>query len=41
LKSIIAKKYDDPLAQEFRRRYINNMIVDNERDMPVFNSIVD
>ncbi|KAL7332179.1 lumenal Hsp70 protein [Mucor circinelloides] len=36
LKSIIAKKYDDPLAQEFRRRYINNMIVDNERDMPVF-----
>ncbi|KAL7317979.1 lumenal Hsp70 protein [Mucor circinelloides] len=36
LKSIIAKKYDDPLAQEFRRRYINNMIVDNERDMPIF-----
>ncbi|GAN04334.1 hsp70 family chaperone [Mucor ambiguus] len=36
LKSIIAKKYDDPLTQEFRRRYINNMIVDNERDMPVF-----
>ncbi|KAK4520083.1 uncharacterized protein ATC70_008213 [Mucor velutinosus] len=36
LKSIIAKKYEDPLAQEFRRRYINHMIVDSERDMPVF-----
>ncbi|KAG2214044.1 hypothetical protein INT46_004959 [Mucor plumbeus] len=36
LKSIIGKRYDDPLAEEFRRRYVNNMIVDNERDMPVF-----
>ncbi|CEP13674.1 hypothetical protein [Parasitella parasitica] len=36
LKSIIGKKYDDPLAEEFRRRYMNNMIVDTERDMPVF-----
>lgn len=37
LKSIIGKRYDDPLAQEFRRRYVNNMVVDKTREgMPAF-----
>jgi hypoxia up-regulated 1 len=36
LKSIIGKKFDDPLSQEFRRRYVNDMVVDTERNMPVF-----
>lgn len=36
LKSIIGKKFDDPLSEEFRRRYVNQMIVDSERNMPVF-----
>jgi hypoxia up-regulated 1 len=36
LKSIVAKKFDDPLSQEFRRRYVNEMVVDKEREMPVF-----
>jgi hypoxia up-regulated 1 len=36
LKSIIAKRFDDPLSEEFRHRYVNNMIVDTTRNMPVF-----
>jgi hypoxia up-regulated 1 len=37
LKSIIGKPFDDPLSQEFRHRYVNNMVVDPTRqNMPVF-----
>lgn len=34
LKSIIGKRFDDPIAEEFRNRYVNKMILDNDR--PVF-----
>lgn len=34
LKSIIGKRFDDPITQEFRNRYVNKMILDNDR--PVF-----
>ncbi|RCH82779.1 Hypoxia up-regulated protein 1, partial [Rhizopus stolonifer] len=36
LKSIVAKRFDDPLVEEFRRRYVNKMVIDTERDMPAF-----
>ncbi|GAA5804422.1 hypothetical protein HPULCUR_009915 [Helicostylum pulchrum] len=36
LKSIIGKRFDDPHAVEFRHRYVNNMLVDPARNMPVF-----
>lgn len=34
MKSIIGKRFDDPIAEEFRNRYVNKMILDNDR--PVF-----
>ncbi|KAI7901695.1 Hsp70 protein-domain-containing protein [Cokeromyces recurvatus] len=36
LKSIVGKRYDDPVVQEFRRRYVNEMSIDSERNMPIF-----
>lgn len=36
LKSIIGKRFDDPLVEEYRRRHVNKMVVDKERNMPVF-----
>lgn len=36
LKSIIGKRFDDPHAEEFRHRYVNKMMVDPVRDMPIF-----
>ncbi|KAI8974913.1 heat shock protein 70 family [Pilobolus umbonatus] len=36
LKSIIGKQYDDPHCVEYRHRYVNKMIVDVDRHMPLF-----
>ncbi|KAG0745224.1 hypothetical protein G6F57_009218 [Rhizopus arrhizus] len=36
LKSIIGKRFDDPLVEEYRRRHVNKMVVDKARNMPVF-----
>ncbi|KAI7883842.1 heat shock protein 70 family [Mucor mucedo] len=36
LKSIVAKRFDDPLTEEFRHRYVNNMVLDSTRNMPAF-----
>lgn len=36
LKSIIGKRFDDPLSEEFRHRYVNNMVLDSARNMPAF-----
>ncbi len=36
MKSIIGKRFDDPLVEEYRRRHVNKMVVDKARNMPVF-----
>lgn len=36
MKNIIGKRYDDPVVEEYRRRHDNQLIVDPERNMPVF-----
>lgn len=36
LKTIIGKRFDDPMSEEFRHRYVNKMILDNNRNMPIF-----
>ncbi|CEG73106.1 hypothetical protein RMATCC62417_08549 [Rhizopus microsporus] len=36
LKSIIGKKYNDPLVEEYKNRYVNKLIADKERNMPIF-----
>ncbi|KAG1467564.1 hypothetical protein G6F56_004344 [Rhizopus delemar] len=36
LKSIIAKRFDDPLVEEYRKRHVNEMIADPERNVPIF-----
>ncbi|OBZ86090.1 Hypoxia up-regulated protein 1 [Choanephora cucurbitarum] len=36
LKSIIGKRFNDPLVEEFRQRHVNQMVLDTERDMPTF-----
>lgn len=36
MKNIIGKTYDDPVVEEYRNRYNNELIVDPERNMPVF-----
>ncbi|CAO3607724.1 unnamed protein product [Cunninghamella blakesleeana] len=36
LKSIIAKPYDDIHSVEYRKRFINDMQLDSERNMPIF-----
>jgi hypoxia up-regulated 1 len=36
LKSILAKPYNDQHAEEYRRRFVNDMQLDGHRDMPFF-----
>ncbi|RCH90964.1 hypothetical protein CU097_000270, partial [Rhizopus azygosporus] len=36
LKSIIGKNYNDPLVEEYKNRYVNKLIADKERNMPIF-----
>lgn len=36
LKSIFGKKYNDPLVEEYKNRYVNKLIADKERNMPIF-----
>lgn len=36
MKSIIGKRFDDPLSEEFRQRYVNKMVLDKDRNMPLF-----
>ncbi|ORZ14632.1 Hsp70 protein-domain-containing protein [Absidia repens] len=36
LKSILAKPYNDQHAEEYRRRFVNDMQLDDHRDMPFF-----